>query len=780
MIISYPILPSGATTADEDDRLRDFLATYVDNASGFFPVSFDDRWHGGIHLKPGNEPLRAIADGEVIAYRVATQAETYPGAGDYDTSFVLLKHTTETGENTPVVFYSLLMHLLGRSLQTPNQQKQLPDWLKNAGPSTSVKSGNGTKVWRKDILGFCGKYLNEPRVHFEIFATDADLGNFWKDSSTYTATHSASNDWFGDAGFVIPAGKNFLASHPHAAAISGLLSAPAEAPVAGANSDSPAGATTSVDSTLAGAPNQGQGRSGAIYVSVRLVKGDRIATSFKKLPNGKFVQVGQPIVQKDYEYQLYHLATKLYPDCPSAGFEWLRFGRVLGPDTTAINENWQLVRYDDSKSGYIDLAVNDIISLSDADFPFWNGWQKISEGAAINAQDGICDAPKLLDLIHGAAPTTSATPSMTDQKTDFIQHATAQGVSDALRFVVAQHPSEWDDSDLDTRYAKERKPGGDLQEAKSWNDFSDHVKKMAFWSNAGLARDIWHFHPGQFIAQYRRCLWLTTDEFAQSIPRKNLHLDGARFNPQIVASWLSAKNRAATWAVSVNKSNRKYCISSTQQRLTHYVAQLIDESGYFRYVKEGNGEHAPYAPWYGRGLIQITHEANYKAYGNYRAFSTSHSSNSAPFQSLGWNPNTLIATSESQYDADNCADSAGFYWICSDITANGQNVLETSDAGANLSNCIEASRATNGNVPQQNINGLDVRVETFTFLRYYFMDFVAHSSTESITFDWRRNSHREPLFHVNGTPIVDLHGNQKTGYILVSHTIQVPLNRQIP
>ena len=62
MIISYPILPAGTDNQTEQEKLDAMLAL-VQRDRGLYPVTTENRWHGGIHLTPGNEPIRAIADG---------------------------------------------------------------------------------------------------------------------------------------------------------------------------------------------------------------------------------------------------------------------------------------------------------------------------------------------------------------------------------------------------------------------------------------------------------------------------------------------------------------------------------------------------------------------------------------------------------------------------------------------------------------------------------------------------------------------------------------------
>lgn len=52
----------------------------------------------------------------------------------------------------------------------------------------------------------------------------------------------------------------------------------------------------------------------------------------------------------------------------------------------------------------------------------------------------------------------------------------------------------------------------------------------------------------------------------------------------------------------------------TPLRKAHFIAQLAHESAHFNTTVEYGGKSTRYAPWYGRGLIQTTWEANYIAF----------------------------------------------------------------------------------------------------------------------------------------------------------------------
>ncbi|MFU3247333.1 hypothetical protein [Pseudomonas paraeruginosa] len=755
MLISYPFLPAGLNTMTEYAQLQ-YMLGLVRHDEGLFPVSFGNRWHGGIHLAPGNdnEPVRAIADGEVVAYRVAAQAETYPSDQDrFDTSFVLIKHSTHSGENTPVVFYSLYMHLRSRGGLSAQQLAQLPAWLRNATPGpNAIRATQGTRIWRKDVLGFAGTLYNRRCLHFEVFATNTDFvgtpnqPGFWRDRNAIAQGRHGSNDVFGDIHYIIPAGRNFVARHPRAVA-------PHRIDLPGPNVfyDLPVG-------------QAGTNMGSALHVVVRFTEGQRVATTFRILPSGARELLGDSVLQTDYEYELYRLATALYPDCPSAGYEYLRFGRILSSDRTTTNENWQLVRYSEDAIGYIDLASagNNVSILSDADFPL--SWQRLEEGQTASASDGICDVRPLLELI-GLPPDSNGNGRVDED--EFFTHASRAAVSDKLRFFICKHPTEWDDSDLESRYRRLREPGQPLQAQNSWEEFSAHVSRMAFWSQAGIAeRSVWHFHPLQFIRHYRNCEWLSSDEMAMTLPRhqfytgtvlrmidNNAGVDGA-------ISLDTATQRLANHVTPLNKTMRKYGIT-TKKRQAHFLGQVIWEAAQWRdrppnrrllqewfYGRYSTTNPATlyYAAFYGRGIMQLTWVGNYRSYGAYRSLPnhvgayqerltpaapritntsthyTAHPDDGG--QLIQWAPRydpDIVAT-----DPELACDSGGFFWV-SKHHAGSTNINRICDENYTTEEVGRVNRLVNGGG-----NGYHERQAYVAYLIRYLTDDTATAEETEI------------------------------------------------
>lgn len=86
---------------------------------------------------------------------------------------------------------------------------------------------------------------------------------------------------------------------------------------------------------------------------------------------------------------------------------------------------------------------------------------------------------------------------------------------------------------------------------------------------------------------------------------------------------------------------------TTCRAKAHFLAQVCGETGSFSTMVEGGGQSQAYAPYYGRGIMQLTHDYNYRAYDNFagiNSISTPRIIESAPhsFMSGFWVYGTLL------------------------------------------------------------------------------------------------------------------------------------------
>lgn len=732
MLISPPFLPppSGATDSGRVDAAM--VGGYP--GQGAYPVSYGLGWHGGIHLQApaaaqGAERVRAIADGTVVYTRQCTKKpKTIPN--DHPLNYrnawtsdgcVVIKHETEIGataqgQSTQVVFYSIYMHM---SVIHANAQV-------------------GKSIYRKDEIGQTGEIYGQANcIHFEIICDDENLVRLIGRSSgnLNVSTDGRTDVIYGEMYFRLSAQTNVYADKPKA-----NITTPSVAAIYATNQ------TLYIGMRYAG----GDGAN----------PGDLIVTTYRE--DGSVM--GSPLSEHEAEYNLYTSATEISDvyrkanapqiPAPSAVYELLRFGRVIGPD--ALNPvdtpHWRKISYDGGE-GWVNLNAAGITKFSDADFPHWKGWTLIDDSADL---DSRCDSPTIKSWLDQDG----------DGKVDpneAVSLLPNEDIQAKLRRTLCKIPTEWERATVDFRWGWLKEETEENPAPLSDEDFlklRDHIEALAFWedANIGISSSHWHFQPAEFIKWFRKCGWLSRNEFAQCLPRKNLHLQGTQFIEQRVAEWSVAQARSNRWYQYLNMAMRKYLIPNSALRLVHFLTQIIEESGYLRLVVEGSGTTQPYAPWFGRGLIQLTHLTNYTEYGMFRAFPV-QATQPSPYGPLGWNPDVQITQSDA-----NCADTAGFYWVCVTINAVHKHMSKMADRGVGVTDVLAVSRGINGNVAVHKVNGLDVRTQLAVYLKCVLMDGPPSQSvppTELLTFTWRNRSSPMP-------------------YTAVDHTINVILTPQRP
>ncbi|RZL65363.1 MAG: hypothetical protein EOP81_04750 [Variovorax sp.] len=737
MIISPPFLSQPNVPVYDEQCVRDVMPGGI-VGSGAFPVSQAMAWHGGIHIHATNadEPVRAIADGTVIFSRTAGNAR-YDGQ-DNSTGCVVIRHKTEIGADgtTPVevVFYSVYQHLrrLDPALPAVNQP-----------------------VYRKDRLGSAGSIHGQVnRIHLEIIAGDADtlklVGRSRGDLGT--AQDGRSTVVFGRIYVLVPSGSAFYAAQPTGATL-------------------PAAAGTTTEE---------------LVVALDYNAGNATFSTYK--PSG-----GDPLftlpAETGAEYSLYTEANARHArhtagSSPSGWYELLRFGRNLGSDPLPADApHWRKAGAPGHPNGvWLDLNGAGTRKFSDGDMPHWAGWKLVDDDTQDdNSQcnSAMIDAmlappaqtvPQAVSPPNLTSPPVPAAQSPETAQTTPEQKATSRkqnlckpAVQESLARTICKFPTEWAKREVRSRWEWTRKRGNPympypLEDEADFTEMADFAQKLCFWEElpeedqTRLTKKHWHFHPREFIIHFKKCGWLSVKEMAQCFPRDLKHLTGSQFSSHNFG-WTDAEAQSTAWSVHFNKSNRKYGLDQ-QQRLVHYFAQVIPETGYMRLMKESDSKDGSYLkgkayyPYYGRGLIQLTWAANYQKYGQFRAFRTTEVS-PATYHEAGWNVDTLLVTSNSNYNAANCADSAGCY------IAGYAGMVGKMDAGISVEDCIAVSRCVNGNVAVQNINGLDGRLQSVLVIRDVLLDLPAEATSEIMRFTWRRNSQQEATGKLNkqGKPV---------------------------
>jgi predicted chitinase len=608
MLISYPFLTE-STHKDDSGTIRYAFG-------GHYPVNSFMEWHNGIHLNApvdgdkGYAPLRAMADGKVI-YIVAPDAKPSTNANhaqNYwayseghpewtDKGMVIIEHTAEIGarEDKPVsfTFYSVYMHL----------------------KTLDVKPGQ--RVYRKDRIGEAGQIYSEPaHVHVEICMDEANLTTLLGQApdalpalEKAPTRHGRTDVVFGSTYVYLPAGTPVHATRP------------------ATNIGTAKGATLS-------AP---------LWVKLDY-KGDAHLTTYHATGEHAGEVIGI-LAEAKAEYDLADKADKLHKSLnasqqaqssPSAWYEVLRFGRVLGPDPLPEGaEHWRCIH---TPQGLVwaNLSAPGTFQFSYADFPAIMGWQCISDDH--KPLDQRCDSetlrtlfalqqPKLTDRELALKPTDEgmrklASPILTP----------SDRFANKLKHLICKFPSEFDQGNFEDRYGyiKDLPYYKDDTSGDSWKALMAHIKALTRTDLPEAYKNAqWHFHPIAFIQHMRKSMWLSEGEFKQLLPShavrsvKVKDADGQE-HPRVLWEGVTGWDKASTGRtntlvhrIPLNRTLCKYGLN-TPLRMAAFFGNAVQETSWLSSFSENGASNKYYTPWHGRGFLQLTNPANYFDYWRFR------------------------------------------------------------------------------------------------------------------------------------------------------------------
>jgi predicted chitinase len=685
MLISPPFLPARQANQTDDD----WLAATMDGArpgDGFFPVSYDLGWHGGIHITApvagaGTERVRAVADGTVIFKRASSARSTdkdhplnYRG-GWTDDGCVVLRHETAIGEGpnaSSITFFSVYMHL----------------------SEVTAAIVTGRKVSRKDDLGQAGQIYGGTvrKLHFELLSDEANtrrlLGRISGDVNV--AQNGRTDAVYGDTFIHIPAGAKIYGEKPVPQQSAAHKQPPKPSPQA---PWPPLQALTETHTTTIPLV-VGIRHSGATLAQ----RGDAIVSTL----NLDGSPIGTPIREAEANYNMYAQAIRIsaaFPaqsrPAPSVVFEILRFGRLINTDVetapaTAV-PHWREIHYPGGR-GWVNLNASGTSKFSEADFPQWCGWSIIDDAGD---SDSRCDSQLIMSWLGsngGAVDPIQAAVGLADS-----------AVEKKLGRSICKFPSEWNAATIDQRWRWLTVPAPANPQPMNDTDFAElkaHIAALCF-DAAALDSATWHWPPKEFIRHFRRCGWLSENELVRCIPSRYQTEQGQRgttlilpnMSPQLARQRVANRNPAVFMKVC-----RKYDVDK-RQRLAHFLAQIYRESGVLHWDQElasgaeyqgradlGNTHPGDGIRYKGRGLIQTTGKTNYEKYSEYRGKRGANSFVVEP-------NNFLLAT-----DPYNCADTAGLYWVSRATGAHGTdiNINRVADLGIAEADLRAVTRNVNG------------------------------------------------------------------------------------
>ncbi|QJP98348.1 glycoside hydrolase family 19 protein [Pseudomonas fluorescens] len=179
--------------------------------------------------------------------------------------------------------------------------------------------------------------------------------------------------------------------------------------------------------------------------------------------------------------------------------------------------------------------------------------------------------------------------------------------SQPISQMVTRYENEWDFKKDKWDALDEIIGHSDSEPHKEWVEEKARIEKLSWWSKLlgqhGISNDarVQHIHPVGLISSFAHSGGCSCSDVITKEQIKLIAPAATQANIDKYTDLLTEMYATAGIVTCISKA--------------HVLAQMLHESGSLGVTIEGYNSLPSYAPYIGRGLIQITYEENYKAYG---------------------------------------------------------------------------------------------------------------------------------------------------------------------
>ncbi len=580
------VLPKFSWPVPSNHRGSDFasqeavMSHLAGEASGWYLLGSNGMWHGGIHITNtttpwcalsgraisemvdfpagyrGEQSVRCMADGEVVAYRICRDYQTVPwetGPLNVSGSFVLVRHYIQPGEKqeSGLHFYTLYMHLAPYSAyeQSENETQWIvndnlsayrPEWVMSASTNnkevsdsyrvTTIPKGAHIEWSATDsnlrTIGFNGRHYG--------LVTFKGLPDKEKAKGTETSLKEGEQYWIlTDRNNLVSAGG--VATRP--SWWSHLLP-PYEEPMQFDTVVCPTPYSISAGDSVGHLgyfqlPKEG-GYDARYQVHIECLSMDDNLETFLKNPEkvGESAPLylkcptGLPLFSKDLK-----TLSMVSSGRVSQGEAILKLSQVK-TETDAQNQEYWFLPY---ANGYVAKANKAVETLSQYDLEKLGFTTTVDEATSFDHLDGKTPPKGLIRtlydrLFRASSHDTRFTHRMVPYNYQRLLNRIDGGISpysrqeylsaihnpsyrDVTNRMIVKHPSEW-------YYKKETSIWQSflntlMKDAPEWKEYSEaYIENMVWMQDAAklkLGPSLWHMHPVVFLGMFKssnKIIWM--------------------------------------------------------------------------------------------------------------------------------------------------------------------------------------------------------------------------------------------------------------------------------